>query len=185
MAADPLKFRHNALSSLTDEIGCYALADLDNVPIYVGQSRDGIRTRVRRHLTSARSDIVANRQIDVWEVAYVWAYPVAETSQIVPLETVLFHAFDQVSQLMNGTVPIQPVEVTDETTEASQIVQVMTEQDILERQSPDIRLPRQASHYARLVDHYLVVKRSDQIARAMDAHFERLRRYHYLLQTKV
>ena len=46
-------------------------------PIYVGQSVDGIRSRVNRHLTSARSDIIANRQIDVWEIAWVWAYPVA------------------------------------------------------------------------------------------------------------
>ena len=30
---------------------------------------DGIRSRVARHLTSARSDIIANRQIDVWEIA--------------------------------------------------------------------------------------------------------------------
>jgi hypothetical protein len=61
---------------LTNKIGCYVLCDLDEVPIYVGQSVDGIRARVRRHLTSARSDIIANRQIDVWEIAYVWAYPV-------------------------------------------------------------------------------------------------------------
>ena len=71
-----LTFRKKALSGLTNQIGCYILADLDGVPIYVGQSTDGIKSRVGRHLTSARSDIIANRQIDVWEIAYVWAYPV-------------------------------------------------------------------------------------------------------------
>ena len=69
-------FRSRALSQLTNEIGVYALCDLDGQPIYVGQSIDGIRTRVRRHLTSARSDVIANRQIDVWEIAFVWAWPV-------------------------------------------------------------------------------------------------------------
>lgn len=69
-------FRKQALTGLTDSIGCYTLADLDNIPIYVGQSVDGIRSRVRRHLTSARSDIIANRQVDVWEIAYVRAFPV-------------------------------------------------------------------------------------------------------------
>ena len=59
-------FRKNAVRTLTNQIGVYVLADLDNVPIYVGQSKDGIRSRVARHLTSARSDIIANRQIDVW-----------------------------------------------------------------------------------------------------------------------
>ena len=58
-----ISFRQKALSKLTDEIGVYALCDLDEVPIYVGQSIDGIRSRVRRHLTSARSDIIANRQV--------------------------------------------------------------------------------------------------------------------------
>jgi excinuclease UvrABC nuclease subunit len=61
--------RSKVLGGLTNEIGVYALCDLDQVPIYVGQSVDGIRTRVRRHLTSARSDVIANRQIDVWEIA--------------------------------------------------------------------------------------------------------------------
>jgi excinuclease UvrABC nuclease subunit len=75
--ATDFAFRKNAVRQLTNEIGVYALCDLDNVPVYVGQSSDGIRKRVSRHLTSARSDIIANRQIDVWEIAWVWAYPVA------------------------------------------------------------------------------------------------------------
>ncbi len=39
-------FRKTALSALTDEIGVYALCDLDSVAMYVGQSVDGIRSRV-------------------------------------------------------------------------------------------------------------------------------------------
>jgi excinuclease UvrABC nuclease subunit len=70
MAID-LPFRRKAARTLESRIGCYVLCDLDGVPLYVGQSRQGIRSRVNRHLTSARSDIIANRQIDVWEIAYV------------------------------------------------------------------------------------------------------------------
>ena len=70
-----ITFRRKAVRTLTNDVGVYVLCDLDQVPIYVAQSADGIRTRVRRHLTSARSDIIANRQIDVWEIAWVWAYP--------------------------------------------------------------------------------------------------------------
>jgi len=69
------EFKEAALRQLPTVTGVYALCDLDRVPVYVGQSTDGIRARVRRHLTSARSDVIANRQIDVWEVAYVWAWP--------------------------------------------------------------------------------------------------------------
>jgi hypothetical protein len=77
MAID-LGYRRKQVGTLTNRIGCYVLCDLDQVPLYVGQSRDGIRARVNRHLTSARSDIIANRQVDVWEIAWVWAYPVEQ-----------------------------------------------------------------------------------------------------------
>jgi len=42
-----LPYRRKAVRTLTNKIGCYVLCDLDNVPIYVGQSVDGIRARVR------------------------------------------------------------------------------------------------------------------------------------------
>jgi len=70
MSIDML-YRKRAVRKLPTQIGVYVLCDLDQVPIYVGQSVDGIRSRVARHLTSARSDIIANRQIDVWEIAWV------------------------------------------------------------------------------------------------------------------
>jgi hypothetical protein len=43
------------------------------------------------------------------------------------------------------------------------------------------RLPRQAAHYAQIVGHFLEVKESKEIARAMAAHFQRLARYHETL----
>jgi hypothetical protein len=92
MAID-LPFRRRAVRTLTHEIGCYVLCDLDEVPIYVGQSVDSIRARVNRHLTSARSDIIANRQIDVWEIAWVWAYPVKNKAEISPSKTHCFTTF--------------------------------------------------------------------------------------------
>lgn len=179
MAVD-FNFRKAAVRTLTNQVGVYVLADLDNVPIYVGQSKDGIRARVARHLTSARSDIIANRQIDVWEIAYVWAYPVEDKSEINDLEAVLFHHFDPDSQLMNGTLPRSP-EILPPLPVAVQVVQVMSDEEIEDRRQPEQRLPRQANHYAQIVGHFLAVKNSSQIARAMSAHFERLKRYHALL----
>ncbi len=173
-------FRDQACSTLTNEIGVYVLCDLDGTPIYVGQSKDGIRSRVRRHLTSARSDIIANRQIDVWEIAYVKAYPVSDKTEITPLENALYHYFNDKSPLMNGTVPPRP-DVAGVTTQAAQTVQVMSDEEIAEKRDPVQRLPRQASHYTQLVDHFLNVKNSDEVLRAIDAHFDRLQRYHQTL----
>ena len=178
MAID-LDFRRRSVRLLTNEIGCYILCDLDGVPIYVGKSVDGIRSRVNRHLTSARSDIIANRQVDVWEIAYVWAFPVAHKEEIANLEDALFHKYHSISPLMNGRVP-KPSTLFD-IPAPSQVIQVMTDGEILEKRDPALRLPRQAEHYSQIVGHFLAVKNSREIAVAIEAHFARLERYHCLL----
>ena len=179
MAID-LPFRRRAVRTLTNDIGCYVLCDLDQVPIYVGQSVDGIRSRVNRHLTSARSDIIANRQIDVWEIAWVWAYPAKDRGEISSLEDALFHEFHGRSALMNGKVPKPPID-RSKSPEPSQKVQVMSDAEIAEKKDPALRLPRQAEHYSRIVGHFLAVKNSREIAGAIQAHFERLQKYHQQL----
>lgn len=179
MAID-FAYRQKAVSRLTSTIGVYILADLDNVPVYVGQSTEGIKQRVRRHLTSARSDVIANRQIDVWEIAYVWEYPVADKGEIADLESVLFYHFDPQSRLMNGTIPPQPPPGMATPKPANE-VQVMSDAEIAEKKEIELRLPRQAGHYAQIVGHFLAVKNSTQVARAMDAHFQRLSKYHTVM----
>jgi hypothetical protein len=57
----------------------------------------------------------------------------------------------------------------------------MNEAEILSKRDPVQRLPRQAAHYAQIVSHFLEVKESRQIARAMAAHFQRLSKYHQTL----
>lgn len=169
-------FRHLALQALTDNVGVYALCDLDSVPVYVGQSVDGIRSRVRRHLTSARSDVIANRQIDVWEIAYVWAWPVKAVNCIAPLESRLFNEFDAETRLMNGKAlapPDHSVQVPEK-----QIVQVIEENERMTRLDPALRLPRQIQQYNLLVDYILNVKDAKHLKRSLDAHFERLVRFH-------
>ena len=176
MAID-LAFRRRAVRTLINRIGCYVLCDLDEVPIYVGQSIDGIRARVNRHLTSARSDIIANRQVDVWEIAWVWAYPVEDRADIGALENALFHEFHPRSALMNGKVPRQRTSLA-QAPEPYQRVQVMADAEIMEKKDPALRLPRQAEHYSQIVGHFLAVKNSKEIAGAIQAHFQRLQKYH-------
>lgn len=176
-----MNFRRKAAKTLIDQFGCYVLCDLDGVPIYVGRSTKGIRGRVNRHLTSARSDIIANRQIDVWEIAWVWTYPVEARDEIFPLEDALYHAFHEKSALMNGAVPKKLAAKGFVIPDPTQIVQVMSDAEIAEKRDPALRLPRQAQHYSQIVGHFLAVKNSKQIAGAMQAHFERLRKYHHQL----
>ena len=168
--------RSQALAALTNEIGVYALCDLDGQPIYVGQSVDGIRNRVRRHLTSARSDVIANRQIDVWEIAFVWAWPVGAVEDVQPLEEAVFAHFDAQQPLMNGkSLAAGMLEVT---WPERQEIQVIEEADRQLRLDPAQRLPRQIQQYNLLVDYILTVKDAAHLKRSLEAHFQRLVSYH-------
>jgi len=172
-------FRKKAARTLTNKVGVYVLCDLDQVPIYVGRSLDGIRSRVNRHLTSARSDIVANRQIDVWEIAWVWAYPCSKAATR-ELEGRLYYYWNKKHTLMNGT-PLPLPKGRAVVPKPAQIVQVMSDAEIKEKTDPTLRLPRQAERYAEIVNHFVAVKNSRQVARAMNAHFARLAKYHAML----
>jgi hypothetical protein len=171
-------YRATELSKLTNEIGVYALCDLDGVPLYVGRSRDGIRSRVQRHLTSARSDVIANRQLDVWEVAYVWAWPMrgSTAASIGEVESFLITEFHVTKALMNGKIP--PAPATPPRLPARQEIQVLPSEEIEKRKDPLLRLPRQAAQFTSLFSHILEVKDNDELRRALEAHFSRLNAYY-------
>lgn len=168
----PIKYRAEQVKQVPAQIGVYALCDLDEIPIYVGQSKDGIRNRVRRHLTSARSDVIANRQLDVWEVAFVWGWSVEHPEMLDPLESHLFHLFNDTNTLMNGSVPEQ-VQINFQMPDRIR-VQLMTDEEILTRQAPERRLPRQAAQFGQLLDHILNIKDSSELKNSLTAHYQRL-----------
>lgn len=107
----------------------------------------------------------------------MWAYPVADRQQIDRVENALFHQFHAQSALMNGKIPPRPA-VGFEPPSPLQRVQVMSDAEIAEKRDPALRLPRQAEHYSQIVGHFLAVKNSREVALAMQAHFDRLRKYH-------
>jgi hypothetical protein len=55
--------------------GVYALFDYDGEPIYVGQTNERVRTRIRRHLTNQRTDAVAMSVLDPFEVFEIEVWP--------------------------------------------------------------------------------------------------------------
>lgn len=58
--------------------GVYAFYDYDNEPIYVGQTKESLGARIRRHLTNQRTDAVAMSVLDPFEVYKIVVYPLAE-----------------------------------------------------------------------------------------------------------
>ena len=70
--------------------GVYAFFDYDGEPIYVGQTCEMLRTRIRRHLTNQRTDAVAMNVLDPFEVAEieVWPLPALEGKNTKDLEAI-------------------------------------------------------------------------------------------------
>lgn len=57
------------------QFGVYAFYDFDGEPIYVGQTAEKLRVRIRRHLTNHRTDAVAMKVLDPFEVAEIEMWP--------------------------------------------------------------------------------------------------------------
>jgi hypothetical protein len=58
--------------------GVYAFFDYDGEPIYVGQTNEMLRTRIRRHLTNQRTDAVAMSVLDPFEVYEIQVWPLPD-----------------------------------------------------------------------------------------------------------
>lgn len=180
------KYKDEQLNNLPAGIGVYALCDLDEVPIYVGQSIDEIRARVRRHLTSARSDVIANRQIDVWEIAYVWSWELTSAAtvtkpekqaQLNHLEGHLYWEFYPQSPLVNGNIPTRP-SAAPSVIPAKVRVQVIPADEVLVRRDPVLRFPRQIQHFNQLVDYILNTQDKPHLRQALQVYFDRLSKYY-------
>lgn len=62
--------------------GVYAFFDYDGEPIYVGQTRESLGSRIGRHLTNQRTDAVAMAVLDPFEVMKVKVWPLPEYQHV-------------------------------------------------------------------------------------------------------
>ena len=62
--------------------GVYAFFDYDGEPIYVGQTNEMLRTRIRRHLTNQRTDAVAMSVLDPFEVYEIEVWPLPHLQSV-------------------------------------------------------------------------------------------------------
>lgn len=69
--------------------GVYAFFDYDDEPIYVGQTNEQLRTRIRRHLTNQRTDAVAMSVLDPFEVLRIKVWPLPQFQAVNPKDKVL------------------------------------------------------------------------------------------------
>lgn len=62
--------------------GVYAFFDYNGEPIYVGQTKKKISTRIRRHLTNQHTDAVAMSVLDPFEVYEIEVWPLPQFQHV-------------------------------------------------------------------------------------------------------
>lgn len=142
--------------------GVYSFYDYDNEPIYVGQTKESIRTRIRRHLTNQRTDAVAMNVLDPFEVYKIVVYPLpqlegraASDSEAKKILDALEHKVysqaihdSEFSAILNEKEPPTPqVEVEVPTSFEGIIVSDEVKRI---REHPDIRIARRTQTISRL-----------------------------------
>lgn len=147
--------------------GVYAFYDYDGEPIYVGQTKESLATRLNRHLTNQRTDAVAMRILDVFEVAKVQMWPIWElestpkknanpTAYAAAQRSLNAHEYSaylkaiegsKFGAILNEEIPpvSEPIELPE-----SHTFDLISNRTRAERDHPDVRIARRAETLARL-----------------------------------
>ncbi|MFF0909729.1 GIY-YIG nuclease family protein [Microbacterium enclense] len=138
-------------------IGVYAFYDYDGEPIYVGQTAENFRTRIGRHLTGQRSDTLAYRILDPFEVAEMQLWPAEylrgdpqKVAKLNALEySVYINAIDdsKYHAILNEKIPPRSARVE---LGRSFRFPLFPEDMRDEREHPDVRIARRAETLARV-----------------------------------
>ncbi len=98
--------------------GVYAFFDYDGEPIYVGQTNERLRTRIRRHLTNQRTDAVAMSVLDPFEVFEIEVWPLPELQDAPRTDSGARQHLDALELL-----------ITDQAVENSEFKAILNEKD--------------------------------------------------------
>ncbi len=120
--------------------GVYAFYDYDGEPIYVGQTNESLRVRIRRHLTNQRTDAVAMSVLDPFEVFTIRVWPLPEYQGVA----VKSGPGKAAKQHLNALEKF----ITDQAVDNSKFKAVLNEKD-----PPNVRqkIDEPRSHEGRLV----------------------------------
>ena len=154
---DPVIGKTRAVGSFV--WGVYAFFDYDGEPIYVGQTKEKISTRIRRHLTNQRTDAVAMSVLDPFEVYEIEVWPLPQFQHVGKRKTP--KEYPDAEQHLNALENL----VHKEAIEASRFKAVLNEKD---PPPPTISVTKPPSLRFRIVsdDVYKIRSHSDfRIAR--------------------
>ena len=138
------------------QCGVYLFYDYDGEPIYVGQTVDKLRGRIRRHLTNQRTDAVAMSVLDPFEVAEIEMWPFWELTKATAKEPLMRAEYTiYLSALKQSTFSVvlneKDIKPADHIELPKSIrVSVLPADLRRKREHPDIRLARRARTIANL-----------------------------------
>jgi hypothetical protein len=98
--------------------GVYAFFDYDGEPIYVGQTNERLRTRIRRHLTNQRTDAVAMSVLDPFEVLDIEVWPLPQFQDAPRSDAAARQYLDALERL-----------ITEQAVQNSQFKAILNEKD--------------------------------------------------------
>ena len=138
--------------------GVYAFYDYDGEPIYVGQTYEGLRSRIGRHLTNQRTDGVAMNVLDPFEVAEIRVWPLdlsklSEAQRQEYLDRAEFTLFEKVvrESKLGAVLNEKPPAETDQVElPKSYAKRIIPESIYPHRKHPNVRIARRASTIASL-----------------------------------
>jgi hypothetical protein len=143
------------------KFGVYAFYDYDAEPVYVGQTNEMLRTRIRRHLTNQRTDAVAMNVLDPFEVAEIEVWPLWQFQSVntnnTEAKTFLNSAEYTVFQLVLKKSSFKAVLNEKDVAPATRIklpksyrAKIVPDDLYFERKHPDIRIARRSTTIASL-----------------------------------
>ena len=144
--------------------GIYAFYDYDDEPIYVGQTYEKLSGRIGRHLTNQRTDAVAMRVLDPFEVFRVQMWPLWQFDSITGKDpqfaaakavlnqheyTAYFNALaaSKFGAILNEEIP-PPSELVEMPESVSGVI--IPDDLIAERGHSDVRIERRTENLSRL-----------------------------------
>ena len=141
-------------------IGIYCFFDYDGEPIYVGQTTEKFSIRVARHLTGQRSDTVAYRILDPFEVASMALWPldfphgITRAERQLEVDAAEFTVYrqailgSQFGAILNEKLPPRGADLV---ALGEPLRFELVDDDLREeREHPDVRIARRAETLARL-----------------------------------
>lgn len=143
--------------------GVYAFFDYDSEPIYVGQTKEKLSSRIRRHLTNQRTDAVAMSVLDPLEVYIIEVWPLPQFQNVLKADNAQAQAHlnalerkiyedvlgaSQYGAVLNEKDP--PISDLQVTVPQSFKMAVVSDDLYALRSHPDFRIARRALIIARL-----------------------------------